>query len=101
MAIGWFQIIRQVVARLGSKVGPDCQRLQQEKCLDIATGVLEEERRALLAELLWGPGPPLLEIMPPGGEKCLDLKILKKDLFGKNMLQKNGWKICLDWSLGC
>eukprot|EP00435_Cladocopium_sp_Y103_P005900 s857_g1.t3 len=34
-----------------------------EKCLDIATGELEEERRALLAELLWGPGPPLLEIM--------------------------------------
>ena len=22
-----------------------------------------QERRALLAELLWGPGPPLLEIM--------------------------------------
>lgn len=25
--------------------------------------IFDQERRALLAELLWGPGPPLLEIM--------------------------------------
>jgi len=34
-----------------------------EKCLDVATGDLEEERRELLALILWGPGPPLLDIL--------------------------------------
>jgi len=34
-----------------------------EKCLDVATGELEEERHELLAAILWGPGPPLLEIL--------------------------------------
>jgi len=56
-------IIRYVRGHILQSARNRQSSLVLEKCLDIATGELEEERRALLAELLWGDGPPLLGIL--------------------------------------
>ncbi|CAJ1373727.1 unnamed protein product [Effrenium voratum] len=56
-------IIRHVISNVLESARNRQSSLVLEKCLDIATGELVEERMLLMAELLWGEGPPLLEIM--------------------------------------